>query len=428
MGFALFQAVPHDDSLRATVLLNVIAFAMIIACIAVRHDVDVAAVRLTATHTSTRNTFALVSQLHINLANGTAVCSEAGGDHLRLANANACSAFLAPGLASFALDLAATAAMIVVFFAQRYVTTLVTSEASVCVWFAAMQAAPFGLHLLARIIFEGAVIRQAIGLLREAGLAAAAVALAPASGLSDGDIGVHYASGTNLQAAVSSVLALSVATPLLRLFWLSAQRRIDSVELVRECAARMRIDNPGKYPAMRTLLDPRFHPLFDDDELAAVREKVAGAAAAGGAVPPMTAVVPAPDAGAAGTGSGRATAPTTTAQLAAQLAAADREWAEQQEELQREVEAFREFGHRVRCDERAASRIVVDDWERQQQVWAQRRASVLREFAAMGIAFEGEEHDVGGGAAADSNIAVPLAPSRPSSALAAPSADTGAPA
>ena len=339
MGIGVFQNAPFDACLRCAILLNTLSFFLLVFAFGFSFRMDSSAVTLVADfyHRDSTRAFAQVSPLYVRNSAGDILCpdSEAANRTLiqGVASFAACDQFRAASQASLALDAIAIVALIVLHFLQRDVTTRVRDSISLARWFFCMQLVPLLIHVLARIIFDAVAVSQAATFVRTQGLSNAAVPMA--------NTAVEIGAVQKVHITVAALLGGALALTGVRMFQAQAEARIDSVELTRECATRLRQDEPGKHPPLRWMLDTENHPLYDDDELATIR-----------------ASQPSP-------------------QLLAEIDAATEVWHAQQLEREREGDALRRYSHIIRREERIMSSIVVDDWSRQTDILAQRKEAVV---------------------------------------------------
>ena len=383
MVLSFFETFSHDSTLRLSLLLNLAALTLLLIAFGFSYRDDMSSLELTPDDFSAANAFALVSPTRIRLTNAaqTTVCPQSDAAPAVAATVTqwlSCEAFMSEARVTLAFDGLTFVFLVIGYFVGRYWTRTSTSEDQLLRFHSVLQVFVLSFHALARVIFDAGAVRSAISFLRINRLSPSDVRALP-----DSAVGIYYGTAQKLHVAVAACLAGALVLIVCRWFQIGAQLRIDEVELTRECSARLRSDNPGVHPPMRWMLDTRFHPLFDEDELAALSALIAGgggggaaAAATGAPTPPTTTTTV-------------AATPTvddaTIQSLRAQLAAADAQWQSQKDELAREALAVAEYSHRIRREERLAGTVLVDDWHRQQQVWEQRKEAADKEFAAAGV-------------------------------------------
>lgn len=359
---SFFQTAPHNHALRYAILCNTIAFILILFGFGYSFSISPSStVKLTLDVFSTEfddsSVFAKLGPLQISLnnANESVVCPRDDANYGPLvANASAaawteCELYAEASKTSLGFDGITFIALIIIFCLQRYATTRIADEQTLVQVYLALQAVPCFTHLLARLLFDSVAARRAIAFLKENRLGGVSAAV------SDDSVGMFYGPVQRLHTTAACFLSIALAAIVLNLVRVVMQKRIDSVELVRECAARRRAEasSPAEKRPLRWMLDPAFHPLFDRDELAVIKQRLA--------------------------------LKTLDRALEAQLEIAEAEWRRQQEELLNEEDAFAEYAHRIRREERVEGRVVVDDWQRQQEVWEQRKMAVMRQFEQMGL-------------------------------------------
>ena len=367
MGISFFQTAPRDHYIRTAILFNTIALIIQLVAFGLSFDKDrgVSSVLLSTDYFKRGDEFARVSATRIYAYNNdTVICPQsdlAASTTFSTTSAawTECERFTEVSKLTLGIDGITWILLLVLFCVQRYATISVSDERRLLGVYFGLQLIPLSFHIIARIIFDGGAIARAISFLKLSGINGGN------SALSDEDVGIHYGPVQALHATVAALLTASLAFISLKFFQITLYRRIDSVELVRECAARVRGDNKNiDHPPMRWMLDPKYHPLFDFDELEVVRQKIAEEEKTTANDPNESEEIK---------------------QLRADLAVADREWEEQQQELLREEEAYKQYSHRIRREERVETRLVVDDWERQQIVWEQRKEAVAKRFEEAGF-------------------------------------------
>lgn len=366
MGISFFQTAPQNHMLRYAILCNTIALIFILFAFGYSYAVSSSTIRLSSNIFSTEfaadsSVVATLAPMQISLrgANDSIVCprdsvSSSSAFHSSLASANwsECLSFQASSKASLAFDGVTFCALIIIYCIQRCVTMYVTDESTlVCTYFA-LECIPVASHFLARVIFDAIAAKSAIAFLKQNSLAFV-------GGINDNTIAVLYGPVQRLHVAASCMLAVAFTLVALKLVHVKMLRRIESVELLRECAARRRSEAPpGEQRPLRWMLDPTYHPLFDADELAVIKHKIAHK---------------------------ESSSEREFEMLEQQLVVAEAEWRRQQAELENEQDAFREYAHRIRREERVMGRAVVDDWQRQRDVWEHRKEMVMKQFEQMGI-------------------------------------------
>jgi hypothetical protein len=390
MGVSFFQTAPHNHLLRYAILCNAIAFVFIVFAFGYSYAVSSSTSKLSSDVFSTEfddsSVFATLGPLEIALKNSTTgvsrvVCPK---DELDKSLATAvldfdeCDRFQDATKASLGFDGITFVSLLIIYCVQRYVTARgADDEAALAACYFWLQTLPVTAHLLARMIFDGAATRSAIAFLRANDLLVGVPAAAAAT---DTSIGLFYGPVQRLNTAAACALALALVFATLALIRVKVQERIDSVELLRECAARRRGETPAaEQRPLRWMLDPSFHPLFDEDELAVIKAKIEAGKKEASAYKNNSSD------DAATKSSAAAGSSSSSSQLEQQLVAAEAEWRRQQDEAAREKEAYALYAHRIRREERVVERGVVDDWQRQQDVWEQRKEAVRREFEAMGL-------------------------------------------